>query len=68
MRPPPSLAPPALRQGEMLADYIATSASELSVRAGERVSILRADASGWTEVVNAAGGRGFVPGTFVRLL
>ncbi len=62
---PPSLPPPA--RALVLANYIAASPTELSVREGEYVVIVRADPSGWTEVLNGAGNKGYVPATFLRV-
>ena len=65
--PPPSLPPPAPR-ARLLAAYAASSPTELSVVQGEEVTVVRADPSGWTEVVNAAGHKGFVPGSYLSIL
>lgn len=52
----------------MLAPYQANSAAELTVNAGEEVIFIRNDPSGWSEVSNLAGKRGFVPGTYIEIL
>lgn len=67
--PPPVLgAPPKLVKARVLASYAANSAAELSIQEGEEVVFLRNDPSGWAEVTNRAGKRGFVPQTFIQVL
>ena len=64
--PPPLQQAPQLIQAIVLAPYQARSATELSISAGEHVTILEDAPSGWTKALNAAGVSGWVPATYLK--
>ena len=74
--PPPPVLPTALRSGgsdirradaaEVLYDFRASSAREVSVEAGQVVSLVRTLPSGWTVVLKEDGSQGAVPTSYLR--
>ena len=55
----------SVAQGRVLYDYGKTDAKDVSVKAGDLVSIVQVHDDGWTEVLLANGERGLCPSTCV---
>ncbi|KYQ89508.1 SH3 domain-containing protein [Tieghemostelium lacteum] len=67
--PPQPYAPPsggAKKQAQALYDFNGLDATELSFKAGDRITIHKAEGEWWEGEIN--GQRGFVPGTYVKLI
>ena len=63
---PPARPPPPLHHmAQLKKDFVAHTAAELSVAKGEIVEVLHSDPSGWDEVLNAKGAKGWVPAAYL---
>ena len=68
MRLPPNAAPPpSYPEATVVQNYDANTATELTIRVGDRVQVIQDHPSGWSEVTRMQPpGRGWIPSTFIR--
>jgi hypothetical protein len=68
MPPPPPPATAGLPTARGIQNYTANTATEISFQLNEILTVHKADASGWSEVTNRKGERGWVPSNWMAPL